>query len=91
MPDISQNLKVEGPGPREPRDEAGVMVEYLGVRVIIAARCSKPRDRGVWVIIQDGDGSEHMLELEATAGGVTKLPVPVEDVVVVEVVDGVLS
>lgn len=66
---ISRDLRIEGPGVRTPRDDAGVSVEYLGVRVIIAARSMKPRDRGVWVIIQTEDGAEEMIEVETGRAG----------------------
>lgn len=52
---MADGLRIEGPGPGTKREDAGVCVEYLGVRVIIAPRMTKPRDRGVWVLVNTED------------------------------------
>jgi hypothetical protein len=51
MPDISQALRIEGPEPKARKEDAGVCVEYMGVRVIIAPRMLRRGDKGVWVLV----------------------------------------
>lgn len=49
---ISEGLLVEGPSANvRGRADKGIVVQYMGVQVIIAAQASTPRDKGVWVLV----------------------------------------
>lgn len=63
MSDISRGLRVEGPEPRAKKEDQGVCVEYLGVRVIIAPRMTTPRDKGIWVMVTH-DHPDDIVEYE---------------------------
>lgn len=62
--DISTDLKIEGPAPGARREDTGITVEYLGVRIIIAPRMLKRGDKGVWVLVSANDPSLMQLEVE---------------------------
>lgn len=61
---ISRDLRVEGPGPRARTEDAGVCVEYLGVRVIIAPRMIRRGDKAVWVMVSHEDSVTVEYELQ---------------------------
>jgi hypothetical protein len=62
--DISTDLRIEGPAPGARREDTGITVEYLGVRIIIAPRMLKRGDKGVWVLVSANNPSLVQLELE---------------------------
>jgi hypothetical protein len=81
MNEISRELRLEGPGIRAHREDRGVALDYLGVRVIITLRARTPRDKGVMVMLQTEDGEEEVIEIEVR-GGVTHMPEMFDTVVV---------
>ena len=70
---ISRRLRIEGPRPGATRADSSLTVEYMGVRVVIASQQRAPKDRGVVVHIQTGDGERETLEIETGNDG-TRMP-----------------
>jgi hypothetical protein len=83
---ISEELKLIGPSANvRGRADKGVLLEYMGVQVIIAARLETPRDKGVWVFVSAN--KPRNVEVQLADWDPEMAVVPVADLDLIEIDD----